>query len=186
MGSARRVDRDGRSPSRSHAKNPTMMTCEIPEHGREPCSDRLDGVVPKHEVAGERDAREGRHDNRASRQRAVALPLPERHEHEQRQPEDRSIERAGRRRDGGVQIEDARERDARRAEQCGQAWPLREPVERPEILRTRVAQVLPCFTPTKRRPSSSYCPGSGIDGASSIGSVPDWVFGKAITSRMFV
>ncbi len=41
-------------------------------------------------------------------------------------------------------------------------------------------------TPTKRRPSSSYWPGSGVDGASSIGSVPDWVFGKAMTSRMFV
>ena len=33
---------------------------------------------------------------------------------------------------------------------------------------------LPCpAAPTKRRPSSSYWPGSGIDGASSIGSVPD-------------
>ena len=41
-------------------------------------------------------------------------------------------------------------------------------------------------TPTKRRPSSSYWPGSGIDGASSIGSLPDCVLGNAITSRMFV
>ena len=40
--------------------------------------------------------------------------------------------------------------------------------------------------PTKRSPSSSYCSGSGGDGASSIGSVPDWVLGKAMTSRMLV
>ena len=35
-------------------------------------------------------------------------------------------------------------------------------------------------------PSSSYCVGSGADGASSIGSDPDWVLGNAMTSRMFV
>ena len=32
----------------------------------------------------------------------------------------------------------------------------------------------------------AYCSGSGADGASSIGSVPDCVLGKAMTSRMFV
>ena len=64
-----------------------------------------------------------------------------------------------------------------------ETWTLREPVERAGLS----AQVCGSRgTPTKRRPSSSYWPGSGIDGASSIGSVPDWVFGKAITSRMFV
>ena len=36
------------------------------------------------------------------------------------------------------------------------------------------------------RPSSAYCSGSGGEGASSIRSVPDWVFGNAMTSRMFV
>lgn len=41
-------------------------------------------------------------------------------------------------------------------------------------------------SPTKRSPSSASCPGSGTDGASSMRSLPDWVFGNAITSRMFV
>ena len=40
-------------------------------------------------------------------------------------------------------------------------------------------------TPTNRSPSSSYWAGSGGDGASSIRSAPDCVFGKAMTSRMF-
>ena len=41
-------------------------------------------------------------------------------------------------------------------------------------------------SPTKRSPSSAYWPSSGADGASSIRSEPDWVLGKAMTSRMFV
>ena len=35
-----------------------------------------------------------------------------------------------------------------------------------------------------RAPRTASAP--GVDGASSIGSVPDWVLGKAMTSRMFV
>ena len=41
-------------------------------------------------------------------------------------------------------------------------------------------------TPTNRSPSSSNCSVSGGEGASSIGSLPDWVLGKAMTSRMLV
>ena len=147
-------------------------------------------MVPEHQVAGEEDPGDGREPDRLPRQRTVASPLPERHEHEQRQPEDGAVERAGRRRDRREQVEDPRERDARRAEQRRESWPLREPVERPEARRLspRVSPLRSCpgRTPTKRRPSSSYCPGSGIEGASSIRSVPDWVLGNAITSRMFV
>ena len=40
--------------------------------------------------------------------------------------------------------------------------------------------------PTKRSPSSWYWSSSGAEGASSIRSEPDWVLGKAMTSRMFV
>ena len=117
--------------------------------------------------------------------------LPEGHQDQQREPEHRAVERAGGRRDGCVQVEDTRERDARRTEQRREAWPSREPAERAEFAAQVTGQLsgtdyVRAGTPTKRRPSSSYWPGSGIDGASSIGSVPDWVLGNAMTSRMFV
>src|SRR6185295_3320499 len=136
----------------------------------------------EHEVAGEEDAGKGREPDRLAWQRAVPAPLPERDEREQRQAEERAVERAGRRRDGREHVEHAREGDARRADQRRGARTPGEPVERSEL----AAQAGRPGTPTKRRPSSAYWPGSGGDGASSIGSPPDCVFGNAITSRMFV
>ena len=129
-GSASRVARDGRSPSSSHAKNADDDDLEVAEDGGQPGPDRLDGVVPEHQVAGEEDARDSRQADRLARQRAVATPLPEGDQDEQRQPEDRAVERPGRGRDRGEQVEDPRERDACRAEERREARPLGEPVER--------------------------------------------------------
>ena len=56
-------------------------------------------------------------------------PLSERDEDEKRKPEDGTIERPSGRGDRRVQIEGAGERDAGRAEERRETWPLREPVE---------------------------------------------------------
>ena len=69
---------------------------EVAEDGRQTGPDRLDGVVPEHQVAGEEDPGDGGQPDRLARQRAVAPPLPERDEDEQRQAEDRAVERPGR------------------------------------------------------------------------------------------
>src|SRR4029077_5059416 len=105
---------------------------EIPENGRQPSPDRLDRVVPEHEVAGEGDASDRRDRHRPSRQRTMSAQFPVRDEHEQRQPEHRPVERPGRGRDRGVDVEDTGERDARGTEQRREAWSPGEPVERPE------------------------------------------------------
>ena len=205
IGSASSVARDGRSPRSSHATNPTMMTCRLPRTVARPaptasmawCQNirspvkKTPGDAPP---AGSTRAGSGPYRRRSA----------ERDEDEQRQPEDRPVDRPGRGRHRGVQVEDPRERDAHRAEQRRDARSLREPVERAGLRaqadgspvrhaardrRSTVAIVIrrPCpAAPRTASPSSSYWPGSGIDGASSIGSVPDCVFGKAMTSRMLV
>jgi hypothetical protein len=90
-------------------------------------------VVPEHEVAGEEDAGDRGDADRLARQRPVAPPFRECDEDEDRQAEDRAVERAGRGRDRGEQVEDPGERDARPAEERRQARPAREPVEDAEL-----------------------------------------------------
>ena len=163
---------------------------QVAEDRRQPRPDRLDGVVPEHQVAGEEDPGDRRQPDRAAAAagRSVAAPRAR-----------RGRAAAARRRPGRTSRSRARPpRTGRRrprtrcrsrraaprvvaAARTSRAARVRSSSPRSSSLRS-----CPACTPTKRRPSSSYCPGSGIDGASSIGSVPDWVFGKAMTSRMFV
>src|SRR5512143_2571424 len=103
-----------------------------------------------------------------------------RDEPEERESEQRAEHGPRRRRDLGVAVQDPRERDAGRAEEGRQPRSLREPVERVEDQERFSGR------PTKRSPSSANWLSSGTDGASSIRSLPDWVLGKAITSRMLV
>ncbi len=58
---------------------------------------------------------------------------------------------------------------------------LEQPPDRDPVHGQRFSGI-----PTKRNPRSAYWPSSGAEGASSIRSDPDCVFGNAMTSRMFV
>ena len=170
-GSASRVARDGRSPRSSHATMPTTMTWRLPSTVASPRPDGLDRVVPEHQVAGEEEAGDRRQPDGRRRQAAVAPLLGERDEREQRQPEQRAEDRAGRRRHLRVAVEDAGERDARRAEQGRQPRPLARTsrarraagsagrsLRRSAGSLRRHAPRHARFSgrPTKRRPSSSY------------------------------
>ena len=106
---------------------------EVAEDGGQARPDGLDGVVPEHQVAGEEDPRDRGEPDRLPRQRSVPPALAERDEDEQGQAEDRAVERPGRGRDRGVQVEDTGERDARRPDQGGKPRPFGEPGERPEL-----------------------------------------------------
>ena len=132
IGSARRVAREGRSPSASHAMKPTTRTWRLPRTVARPTPTAAMAMVPEHQVAHEEDPGDRGQADRPGRQRPVLAPLDERDEHEDRQPEQGPEHGPGRGRDGRVQVEDPRERDADRAEQRRQPGPRREPVQRSE------------------------------------------------------
>ena len=175
------------------------MHLEVGEHGRQPRADRPDRVVPEDQVTGEEQPGERGEPPAAPRHRAMAPPLAEGDDRQERQPEQRPVHRAGLGADLRPAVEDARERDAHRPAQRREMRPGRDPAQRPGKVavagryRWVVRAGHPAWlssrrpgAPTKRRPSSAYCAWSGGDGASSMRSVPDAVFGKAMTSRMFV
>ena len=97
IGSASRVERDGRSPRRSHAKKPTMMTWRLPRTVASPaptasiawCQNMRSPVKATPATAAMAGPRV------AATDRSGAFPV--RDENEQRQPEERPVERPGRR-----------------------------------------------------------------------------------------
>ena len=111
---------------------PDDQHLQIAQHGRQAGADRSDRQVPRHQVAHEEQAGDGRQADRASRQRARTSPLGEGHEYQQRQAEDGPEDGPGRRGNGRVQVEDPGERDADRAKQGRQPGSGGEPVQRTE------------------------------------------------------
>jgi hypothetical protein len=91
-------------------------------------------VVPEHEVAGEEDPGDRGQPNSVPRERTVAAPFKDSNEDEKGQPEERPIERPGRGRDCGKQVEDTGERDAGRAEERRDTRPTSERGQDAEIV----------------------------------------------------
>ena len=206
----------GRSPKSSHATTPTITTWRLPRTvarpaptasmawcqnsrspGEEDAGDRGQPAGPPGQAARSGGARRGR------RARAAAA----RTARDRRSRSTARPPRTGRRRpENAMQIAPASAASrGRRAIQSSGAMPSEVPSRRggrraaqpctsprrysgPEIHHHRGSAGGSAWVgrPTKRSPSSSYWLGSGSDGASSIGSLPDWVLGKAMTSRMLV
>ena len=191
--------RGGRSPKTSHATSATTMTWRFPSTVARPAPTASTAWCHDSRSAAKNTPAIDREPHGAGRQRAVAPVLPPADEGEDREPVQAAEDRGRRWRDLRVPVEDAREGDEHRARERGQPRPAGDrprgsPVapgrRRPRSDQRsdrRLARLgrRRRFVPTKRRPSSASCSGSGADGASSMRSVPDCVFGNAMTSRMF-
>ena len=110
-------------------EQPDEDDLDVPEHGREPGADLVDGVVPEDQVGREEDACDPGVDPRLDRPRPPAPLLVEGRDPEQRQRPDAAVERAGRGRDVRDAVEDPGERDRHRADEHGDRRPAREPGE---------------------------------------------------------
>ena len=107
----------------------------IAEHGREPCADELDRVVPENQIRREERACDPRErDSPAIALTVTAILEPREHE-ERRQRPDAAIKRAGRCRHVRQPEEDPGERDSHRRDEHGQHRPLADTTEEHEERR---------------------------------------------------